>query len=243
MGSPVSKLMSGRGEIGVASGEAALGASSGLLAHSAATAAAGTVGAPDTGLVALCRQGDPDAFARLVALHEHMVFNLALRLTGDPEEARDVAQDVFLQVFRMLARFEGRSSLKTWIYRIVVNQCHNRQRFWKRRRRDRMRPLEDMTPADEAQLSARSPDAPNPYEEIRRREQARAVQTALLAVSFEHRAILLLREVEGLSVEQVAESLGVPPGTVKSRLSRAREALRRRLLAAGAGEAADGSLP
>lgn len=235
MGSPVSKLMSGRGEIGVASGEAALQASSGLLAQpAAATAGAGTVGAPDTGLVALCRGGDPDAFARLVALHEHMVFNLALRLTGDPEEARDVAQDVFLQVFRMLGRFEGRSSLKTWIYRIVVNQCHNRQRFWKRRRKDRTRPLEDMTPADEAQLSARSPDASNPYEEIRRREQGRAVQAALLGVSFEHRAILLLREVEGLSTEQVAESLGVPPGTVKSRLSRAREALRRQLLAVAA---------
>lgn len=233
MGSLVSKVMSGRGEIGVASGEAALLASSGLLAHSAATAAAGAAGAQETGLVAECRQGDPDAFARLVALHEHMVFNLALRLTGDPEEARDVAQDVFLQVFRMLSRFEGRSSLKTWIYRIVVNQCHNRQRWWKRRRKDRMRPLEDLTPADEAQMSARS-QASNPYEEIRRREQGHAVQAALLGVSFEHRAILLLREVEGLSVEQVAESLGLPAGTVKSRLSRAREALRRQLLAVAA---------
>jgi RNA polymerase sigma-70 factor (ECF subfamily) len=234
MGSLVSKVMSGRGEIGVASGEAALGASSGLLAQQAATAAAGTAGAQETGLVAECRQGDPDAFARLVALHEHMVFNLALRLTGDPEEARDIAQDVFLQVFRMLSRFEGRSSLRTWIYRIVVNQCHNRQRWWKRRRKDRTRPLEELTPADEAQMSARSPEASNPYEEIRRREQGCAVQAALLGVSFEHRAILLLREVEGLSVEQVAESLGLPQGTVKSRLSRAREALRRQLLAVAA---------
>jgi RNA polymerase sigma-70 factor (ECF subfamily) len=231
MGSPVSKLMSGRGEIGVASGEVTLAASPGLLAHTAATTAAGTASAPETGLVAECRQGDPDAFARLVALHEHMVFNLALRLTGDPEDARDIAQDVFLQVFRMLSRFEGRSSLKTWIYRIVVNQCHNRQRWWKRRRKDRTRPLEDLTPADEAQMCARSPEASNPYEEIRRREQGSAVQAALLAVSFEHRAILLLREVEGLSVEQVAASLGLPQGTVKSRLSRAREALRRQLLA------------
>ena len=140
MGSPVSKMMSGRGEIGVASGAVTLAASSGLLAHSAATAATGTAGAQETGLVAECRQGDPDAFARLVALHEHMVFNLALRLTGDPEEARDVAQDVFLQVFRMLSRFEGRSSLKTWIYRIVVNQCHNRQRWWKRRRKESLAP-------------------------------------------------------------------------------------------------------
>jgi RNA polymerase sigma-70 factor (ECF subfamily) len=221
----VSKLVSGRGEIGVATGEVTLAASQGVQAH-------------ESGLVAQCRQGDPDAFARLVALHEHMVFNLALRLTGDPEEARDVSQDVFLQVYRMLSRFEGRSSLKTWVYRIVVNQCHNRQRWWKRRRKDRSRPIEDLTPADEARLSESSSEASNPYEEIRRREQGRMVQAALLAVSFEHRAILLLREVEGLSVEQVAESLGLPQGTVKSRLSRAREALRQKLLGLAEAEAA-----
>jgi RNA polymerase sigma-70 factor (ECF subfamily) len=202
----------------VATGEVTLAASQGVQAQ-------------ESGLVAQCRQGDPDAFARLVALHEHMVFNLALRLTGDPEEARDVSQDVFLQVYRMLPRFEGRSSLKTWVYRIVVNQCHNRQRWWKRRKKDRSRPIEDLTPADEARLSESSTETQNPYEEIRRREQGRAVQVALLALSFEHRAILLLREVEGLSVEQVAESLALPQGTVKSRLSRAREALRRQLLA------------
>jgi len=202
----------------MATGEVTLAASHGVVTH-------------ESGLVDRCRQGDPDAFARLVSLHEHMVFNLALRLTGDPEEARDVSQDVFLQVYRMLARFEGRSSLKTWIYRIVVNQCHNRQRWWKRRRKDRSRPIEDLTPADEAQLSEASSEASNPYEDIRRRERGRAVQTALMGLSFEHRAILLLREVEDLSVEQVAESLGLPEGTVKSRLSRAREALRVRLLA------------
>ena len=131
----------------------------------------------------------------------------------------------------MLARFEGRSSLKTWIYRIVVNQCHNRRRFWKRRFKDRSRPLEDMTPKDEARCSEVQAEAASPYEELRRREAKRTVQAALLELSFEHRAILLLREVEGLSVEQVAQSLGLPEGTVKSRLSRAREALRDRLLA------------
>jgi RNA polymerase sigma-70 factor (ECF subfamily) len=209
----------------VASPEVALVASEGVLAHSEATASA-----QDGRLVARCREGDPEAFARLVALHEHMVFNLALRLTGDSEEAKDVSQDVFLQVYRMLPRFEGRSSLKTWIYRIVVNQCHNRQRWWRRRRKDRSRPIEDLTPAEEAKLGEASGDASSPYEELRRRERSQAVQAALLALSFEHRAVLLLREVEGLSVEQVAESLSLAEGTVKSRLSRAREALRRQLL-------------
>jgi RNA polymerase sigma-70 factor (ECF subfamily) len=185
---------------------------------------------PDSGLVERCRQGDAQAFARLVALHEGMVFNLAARLTGDPEEARDVSQDVFLQVYRTLGRFEGRSSLKTWIYRIVVNHCHNRHRFWRRRKRDMVRPLEELTAADHARLAASSIEGASPYEQLRRREREKKVQQALLRLSFEHRAILLLREAEGLSVEDIASALGLPEGTVKSRLARAREALRARLL-------------
>jgi RNA polymerase sigma-70 factor (ECF subfamily) len=185
--------------------------------------------APERGLVERCRRGDAEAFARLVSLHEAMVFNLAARLIGDAEEARDVAQEVFLQVYRTLGRFEGRSTLKTWIYRIVVNHCHNRQRWWRRRGRERCRPLEELTPAEEARLAA--PEGEGPYELVRRRERARRVQAALLELSFEHRVVLLLREVEGLSCEAVASTLGVPEGTVKSRLARAREALRVRLLA------------
>jgi RNA polymerase sigma-70 factor (ECF subfamily) len=181
-------------------------------------------------LVEQCRQGDPQAFARLVALHEGMVFNLSARLIGNLDEAKDVAQDVFLQVYRTLGRFEGRSSLKTWIYRIVVNQCHNRQRWWRRRRKDRSRALDELTAADEAQLAARNVAQSSPFDLVQRRERARAVQAALAGLTFDQRAILLLREVEGLSGEEIAASLSIPEGTVKSRLSRAREALRARLV-------------
>ena len=183
----------------------------------------------ERGLVDQCRQGDPQAFARLVALHEGMVFNLAARLLGDGEEARDVAQDVFLQVYRTLGGFQGRSSLKTWIYRIVVNQCHNRRRFWRRRRKERCRSLEELTAGDEARLSASESERGSPYEAVHRRERSEQVQAALLRLSFEHRVILLLREVEGLSCEAIGAALGLPEGTVKSRLARAREALRQRL--------------
>ena len=189
-----------------------------------AQALAGT--SPERALVASCRTGDALAFARLVTLHEGMVFNLAARLLGDPEEARDVAQEVFLQVFRMLGRFEGRSSLKTWIYRIAVNQCHNRRRFWHRRRRDREQAFEEGLSTRGAVSSGTEP---GPYEEACRRERARRVQQALLQLSFEHRSVLVLREVEGLTCDEVASALGVPEGTVKSRLSRAREAMRVRL--------------
>ncbi len=187
-----------------------------------AQALAGT--SPDRELVASCRTGDPLAFARLVELHEGMVFNLSARLLGDPEEARDIAQEVFLQVYRVLDRFEGRSSLKTWIYRIAVNQCHNRRRFWHRRRRDREQAFDEGLSTGGVVAAG-----PNPYEEAQRRERALRVQEALLQLSFEHRTVLVLREVEGLTCEEVGVALGVPEGTVKSRLSRAREAMRLRL--------------
>ena len=179
-------------------------------------------------LLASCRAGNPAAFARLVRVHEGMVFNLAARLLGDTEEARDVAQEVFLQVYRMLGRFEGRSRLKTWIYRIAVNQCHNRRRFWHRRRRDREQALDEGLDA-RAVLSSADGAGHGPYEEALRQERARRVQAALLQLSFEHRSVLVLREVEGLTCEEVGVALGVPEGTVKSRLSRAREAMRLRL--------------
>jgi RNA polymerase sigma-70 factor (ECF subfamily) len=153
---------------------------------------------------------------------------LVVRLLGDPEEARDVAQEVFLQVYRMLGRFEGRSSLKTWIYRIAVNQCHNRRRFWHRRRRDREEALDEGLAGREA-LAARDGTGRSPYDEALRQERARRVQGALLQLSFEHRSVLVLREVEGLTCEEVGAALGIPEGTVKSRLSRAREAMRLRL--------------
>src|SRR5688572_14644388 len=178
----------------MASGEMALGSAETL---------AGTA-ASESGLVELCRRGDATAFARLVALHEGMVFNLSARLLGDAEEARDLSQEVFLQVFRTLGRFEGRSSLRTWIYRIVVNQCRNRQRWWRRRRRDRALPLQDLTEAQEARLSEGQASVGGPLQELERRDRARLVQAALSALSFDHRAVLMLREVEGLSCEEIA---------------------------------------
>src|ERR1044071_6479122 len=199
-------------------------ASSELAFSSAESLSAASAAEP--ALVERCRQGDPQAFARLVSLHEGMVLNLAARLLGDREEAKDIAQEVFLQVYRTLGRFEGRSTVKTWIYRIVVNQCRNRQRWWRRRRKERSCPIDALTPADEAKLAEQGSRTEDPEERVQRRERARAVQAALLRLSFEHRAVLLLREVEGLSCQEIAGALGLRAGTVKSRLSRARDAVR-----------------
>jgi RNA polymerase sigma-70 factor (ECF subfamily) len=184
----------------------------------------------EAGLVESCRHGDTRAFTRLVELHEGMVYNLAVRLLGDPEEARDVSQEVFLQVFRTLDRFQGRSSLKTWIYRIVVNQCHNRHRWWRRRRRSSSYALEELTGRDEIRLSCSQQAAPSPLEYCAQHERERYVRAALERLSFEHRVVLLLREIEEMSCEEIAKTLSLPQGTVKSRLARARESLRRELL-------------
>ena len=205
-------------------------ASSELAFSSAESLSAAAAAEP--ALVERCRQGDTQAFARLVSLHEGMVLNLATRLLGDREEAKDIAQDVFLQVYRTLPRFEGRSTVRTWIYRIVVNQCCNRQRWWRRRRRAAACPLDEITAADEAKMSAVSPGE-GPFERLDRRERARRMDTALRALSFDHRAVLLLREVEGLSCEEIATTLGLPIGTIKSRLARGRDSLRRALAPPG----------
>ncbi len=179
----------------------------------------------EAGLVELCRSGDPQAFARLVSLHEGMVFNLAARLLGSADEAKDVSQDVFLQVYRALSRFEGRSSLKTWIYRICVNQCRNRRRFWRRRHTESTSSLDVLTRGEEAQLAA-DRNGPSPFDGVARREQAGHVQAALQRLSFDHRVILLMRESDGLSCTEIAAALGIAEGTVKSRLARARDAFR-----------------
>jgi RNA polymerase sigma-70 factor (ECF subfamily) len=214
----VSKLVDRNGGFRMSVGEIPLEAAGGAAGRTA-----------DLVLVDRCRRGEPEAFARLVALHEGMVFNLAARLLGEIEEARDVAQNVFLHVYRKLGQFQGRSTLRTWIYRITVNQCHNRRRWWKSRRREKEESLDEVATTGHAGRLADQRPQSSPFHETRRRERAGRVQAGLLQLTFEHRTVLVLREVEGLSCEEIAEALGVAGGTVKSRLSRAREALRREL--------------
>src|SRR4029079_6016576 len=154
-------------------------ASSELAFSSAESVSAAPAAEP--ALVERCRQGDPECFSRLVAIHEGMVLNLAARLLGDREEAKDIAQDVFLQVYRTLPRFEGPSTVRTWLHRISGNQCCTRQRGWRRRRRAAACPLDEITAADEAKMSAVSP-AEGPFERLDRRGRARVMAAALRAL-------------------------------------------------------------
>jgi len=181
------------------------------------------VGGREAALVQRCAAGEDAAFTELLAEHERMVIQLAINLLGDRDEALDLSQDVFLRVFRTIHRFRGQSSLRTWIYRIAVNQARNRHRFWRRRHR-----------ADQVSLDAHvathgdfvSPQLDGPDRVLAQKELASQLEHALDHLPFDQRTAVVLREVDGLSYEEIAYSLGVAVGTVKSRLTRARRALR-----------------
>ena len=178
----------------------------------------------EAALIQRCVAGEEVACAELVAGHERMVYTLALHLLGDRDEALDLSQEVFLRVFRTIQGFRGQSALKTWIYRIVINQARNRQRFWRRRRRSDQISL-DQHVAEHGDLTQPG-DGTSPHRALARKELASRLWSALNDLPFDQRTVIVLREIDGLSYEDIAFSLGVAVGTVKSRLTRARQALR-----------------
>ena len=173
-----------------------------------------------------CASGDDAACAELVAEHQRMVLQLAVNLLGDREEALDLSQEVFLRVFRTISRFRGHSTLRTWIYRIAINQARNRHRFWRRRHRADQVSLDQHVAAHGEFVSA---GEARPDRVLAQKELAAKLQSALDHLPFDQRTAIVLREIDGLSYEEIAYSLGVAVGTVKSRLTRARQALRQEL--------------
>jgi RNA polymerase sigma-70 factor, ECF subfamily len=184
------------------------------------------VGGREAALVQRCAEGDEVACADLVAEHQRMVVQLAMNLLGDRDEALDLSQEVFLRVFRTIHRFRGQSSLRTWIYRIAVNQARNRHRFWRRRHRADQVSLDQHIATHGDFLSG---GESTPDRLLAQKELAAKLQQALDGLPFDQRTAIVLREVDGLSYEEIAYSLGVAIGTVKSRLTRARQALRSEL--------------
>src|SRR5215475_12984030 len=180
----------------------------------------------EAALVQRCAAGDEPACAELVAEHQRMVVQLAVNLLGDRDEALDLSQDVFLRVFRTIHRFRGHSSLRTWIYRIAVNQARNRHRFWRRRHRADQVSLDQHIAAHGEFLSGRES---GPDRMLAQKQLAQKLQQALDQLPFDQRTAIVLREIDGLSYEEIAYSLGVAIGTVKSRLTRARQTLRAEL--------------
>jgi RNA polymerase sigma-70 factor, ECF subfamily len=184
----------------------------------------------ETSLIARLRARDLTAFEELVAHFERPVYALCFRLLGDAEEARDAAQETFLKVYKSLGGFRAESGLKTWIYRIAINQAMNQQRWWRRRHRDETISLDlsrgesAVTLGDALPSKSLSPEALAIANERERR-----IMRALEEVKQEYRIALILREIEELSYEEIADTLSISIGTVKSRIARGREELRRRV--------------
>ena len=177
------------------------------------------------------RRGDAAAFEQLVAERSGEVYALLYRLTSEPEEARDLTQETFLRAFQAIGRFRGESDLKTWIYRIAINQARNRWRWWRRRKRDLTVSLDAPVGEQEQPLVAhlRSADTINPEEATMAREREDQLREALVGLRQAYREAVILRDIEGFTYEEIAATLQISIGTVKSRLSRGRLELRRKL--------------
>jgi RNA polymerase sigma-70 factor (ECF subfamily) len=184
----------------------------------------------EAAIVAELKAGSEEAYAWLIGEFHQPIYGLVYRIVTDPADAADTTQEVFLKVFRGMKHFHGESSLKTWIYRIAVHEASNRRRWWFRHKAHEtsIEPLEDgcrgPAPGDFLVDGAESPFESAAHEEVRAR-----VEQELRKIPEPYRTTLILRDLEEMSYEEIAEVTEVSLGTVKSRLTRGREALRKRL--------------
>src|SRR5437879_7124716 len=182
----------------------------------------------DDRLISELRTGAETAYETLIQRFQQPVYNLAYRLLNDPGDASDVVQEVFLKVFRNVGHFRGQSSLKTWIYRITVNEAHN-QRRWFFRHRQREVGL-DEEPEEARSMAQVLPDGrPSPYDYVFDRERQDMIESALSKINPTFREVVVLRDIADLSYDEIADVLQLSLGTVKSRILRGREALRQEL--------------
>src|SRR5579884_3193450 len=180
----------------------------------------------EAALIQELRAGSEEAFAYLLAVYRNPIYNLACHIMRDESDAADVLQNIFVKIIRGIKQFHNGSSLKTWIYRIAVHEALNYRRSWFRRHQREVCSLDDERPAVTANAARASE---TPYELVEQTERRQLVTRALRSLSEPYRTVVVLREVEDLSYEEIAEILGVAEGTVKSRLKRGRELLRRKL--------------
>jgi RNA polymerase sigma-70 factor, ECF subfamily len=188
-----------------------------------------TVDVADLHLVDSLREGSERAYEELLIRFQQPVYALALRLLDDQGEACDVVQEVFLKVFRNVGSFRGQSTLKTWIYRITVNEAHNARRWFFRHRRAEVEL--DKNPDESRNWKEIIPDhSRSPFDEAFDSEQHIMIEAALKRINPIFREAVALRDISDLAYEEIAEILGVSLGTVKSRILRGREALREELV-------------
>ncbi|MFH1436917.1 MAG: sigma-70 family RNA polymerase sigma factor [Pseudomonadota bacterium] len=172
--------------------------------------------------ILLLKKRDEGAFDLFIRKYQNMVFSLALRFLGNYNEAEDITQEIFITVFKRIDTFRGESSISTWLYRMAVNHCKNRVKYLSRRKAYQQGDnIEARQSRAEGYMGAR-PDKPD--EILEARETEAVISQALQGLDEDHRTILLLRELESMSYQQIAEILELEEGTVKSKLHRARQA-------------------
>jgi len=178
------------------------------------------------------KRGDAAAFETLVNERSGEIYGLLYRLTENAEEARDLTQETFLRAFQSIVHFRGESDLRTWIYRIAINQARNRWRWWRRRRRDATVSI-DAPEFGGGRLgliaTLKSNTIKDPEQDTLANERERALKKALSSLRRVYREAVVLRDIEGFAYEEIAATLGISVGTVKSRLARGRQELRRKL--------------
>lgn len=186
--------------------------------------------AVETEFIERLKTGEAAAFDLLVTRYSADIYALLVRLTQNPEEAADLTQETFLHALGAMKNFRGDAELKTWLFRIAVNQSRNRFRWWTRRRRDYTVSLDAPLTGGETALSDTfSSDSASPEQDVLRRERESVLRTALENLPEAYREAVIFCDVEGLSYEEIGAALGINVGTVKSRIARGREELRRKL--------------
>jgi RNA polymerase sigma-70 factor (ECF subfamily) len=188
--------------------------------------------AQESAIVAELKAGSEAAYAWLIGEFQRPVYGLVYRMVSDPADAADTTQDVFLKVFRGMKHFHGESSLKTWIYRIALHEAANRKRWWFRHKAQEtsIEPAEsDGFVVGDAMQNALTDRNDSPFDSVAHREVQQRVDAELRKVAEPYRTTLILRDLEEMSYEEIAEVLQISLGTVKSRLTRGRQALRQRL--------------
>lgn len=187
---------------------------------------------PRTGeleLVAALKAGSEEAFAYLLAVYRNPVYSLVYHIIGNENDAADILQNVFVKIIRGMRTFHAESSLKTWVFRIAVHEASNYRRSWFRRKRREVFSLDDEAQQPAADRVDLSSGVRTPYEELEQTERQELVQAALRGVAEPFRTVLVLREMDGFSYDEIAAVLRVAEGTVKSRLVRGREIMRQKV--------------
>ena len=184
----------------------------------------------DVNFIKAFKAGDKSAFDKLVLKYQDRIFNLCFRFLGDHEETNDCAQEIFLKIFQALKKFRFESTFFTWLYRITINTCETRSKSLEHRHRKRTVSIDNPGPKGNPNPSMNIIDnCSSPIEKLEQKERKTLIQDAINSLSSDHKTVIILRDIEQLSYEEIAITIGFDLGTVKSRLSRARIELRKKL--------------